>query len=66
MVESSEIVHDGGMRALKIREHSEQEFTALNNGLRSSDAFTVRWCQILLASKEGRKNAPADRVGTEV
>jgi transposase len=54
VVEFSEILHYGDMKALKVRELSQEEVTALNRGLRSSDAFRVRRSQILLASKEGK------------
>ena len=54
MVEFFEIVHDGGMKALKVRELSPEDITALNRGLRSSEAFTVRRSQILLSSREGK------------
>ena len=47
-------VHDGGMRALKVRELDQKEIIAFDKGLRSSDAFTVRRSQILLASREGK------------
>ena len=40
------------MKALKVRELSQEELIALNSGLRSSDAFTVRRSQILLAIRE--------------
>ena len=43
------------MRALKVKELNEEEILALNKGLRSPDAFTVRRSQILLASNEGKK-----------
>jgi len=54
VVEFSEIVHHRDMKALKVRELSQEEQLALNRNLRSSDAFTVRRSQILLASVEGK------------
>ncbi len=42
------------MRALKVRELNEEEVITLKRSLRSSDAFTVRRSQILLASREGK------------
>jgi Winged helix-turn helix len=44
--------------SLYIRHLTEDERTAHEAGLRSSDAFTVRPCQILLASAE--KHTPAE------
>lgn len=41
------------MRALRVREFTKEERRALETGLRSSKAFTVRRCQILLASARG-------------
>ena len=44
----------GGMRPpIFVRELTEQERGRLEAGLRSSDAFVVRRCQILLASARG-------------
>ncbi len=63
MVELSEIVHDGGMRVLKVRELSPEDITALNRGLRSSDAFTVRRSQIFLSSREGKT---PQQIGSEL
>jgi transposase len=40
---------------LYIRHVTDEECTALEAGLRSRDAFTVRRCQILFASTEGQK-----------
>jgi transposase len=40
---------------LYIRSLSDPERTALQQGLRSKDAFTLRRCQILLASAKGTK-----------
>jgi hypothetical protein len=40
---------------LHIRHVTDEERAALEAGLRSSDAFTVRRCQILLASAERQK-----------
>jgi transposase len=42
------------MRPLYVRELTEEELQALRGGLRSSSAFTVRRCQILLTSAEER------------
>jgi transposase len=38
-----------------VREFSEKEREALEAGLRSSDAFVLRRCQILLASSRGER-----------
>jgi hypothetical protein len=38
-----------------VRPLSDAERVALKAGLRSSDAFTLRRSQILLASQEGKK-----------
>ena len=59
----SEIVHHEGMKALKVRDLSEEEVEALRRGLRSPDAFTVRRNQILLGSKEGETSK---QVGAEL
>lgn len=40
---------------LYVRSLNETERTALQQGLRSKDAFTLRRCQILLASAKGTK-----------
>lgn len=40
-----------------VRAFSEEERAAIEAGLRASDAFTLRRCQILLASSQG-KTAP--------
>lgn len=42
------------MRALFVREVSSEEKKALQKGLHSTEAFTVRRCQILLSSAEGK------------
>ena len=42
---------------LSIRPFTDEERAALEAGLRSHEAFTVRRCQILLASAEARKPA---------
>lgn len=39
-----------------VREFSEKEREALEAGLRSSDAFVLRRCQILLASSRGARS----------
>ena len=44
----------GGMKAIKIRELTKKEKLELKDGLRSSEAFTVRRCQILLSSEQGQ------------
>jgi transposase len=41
------------MKAVMIRELNQAELVTLKQGLRSSDAFTLRRCQILLASNQG-------------
>jgi DNA-binding NarL/FixJ family response regulator len=38
-----------------VRELSKEEREALQVGLRSSDAFVLRRCQILLASSKGER-----------
>ena len=48
---------------LKVRPLSEAERARLRQGLRSADAFTVRRCQILLASARGEH---ARRIGQQV
>lgn len=45
----------GSMKAIYVREFTEEERAALQQGLRSGSAFTVRRCQILLGSAAGRK-----------
>ena len=42
------------MRPIYVRELTEQEGRTLEQGLRSSSAFTVRRCQILLSSAAGK------------
>lgn len=42
---------------LFVRPLSEEELVALHRGLRSEDAFTLRRCQILLASARGQRPA---------
>jgi transposase len=42
---------------LFVRPLSESERVALRAGLRSPDAFTLRRCQVLLASDQGRRPA---------
>lgn len=44
----------GGMKALQIRKITNEEKKELENGLRTSDAFTVRRCQILLSNEKGQ------------
>ena len=49
---------------LSVQPLSDAERVALRAGLRSPDAFTLRRCQILLASSEGLRPAQiADRFG---
>jgi transposase len=43
------------MKALYVRELSEEEKEALEKGLQSRTAFTVRRCQIVLNSRRGMK-----------
>ena len=43
------------MKALYVRELTQEEKQGLENGLRSSSAFTVRRCQMLLSSAKGLK-----------
>jgi transposase len=45
------------MKALYVRELSEEERQVLKKGLRSSSGFTVRRCQILLISAEEKCKA---------
>jgi transposase len=47
------------MRPIFVRKLTEEERQALRAGLRSSSAFTVRRCQILLASAEEHLRARA-------
>lgn len=42
------------MRPIYVRELTEAERRTLEKGLRSSSAFTIRRCQILLSSAEGK------------
>ena len=42
------------MRAVVVRDLTQEELVALKQGLRSSDAFTLRRSQILLASNQGQ------------
>src|SRR5215203_2491997 len=52
------------MRALRVRELTSDERDALQAGLRSSQGFTVRRCQIILASARGlRASQIAELVG---
>ncbi len=48
-----------------VRTLSKEERKALEDGLRSSDAFVLRRCQILLASARGEHPPPriADNLG---
>ena len=49
---------DGMKPPLFVRDLSDAERTALRNGLRSPEAFTLRRSQILLASADGQRPAP--------
>jgi hypothetical protein len=51
------------MRPIYVGELTEQERRALEKGLRSSFAFTVRRCQILLSSAAGKT---ANKIGAEL
>ena len=44
----------GGMKAIETRKLTAKENQELEDGLRSSEAFTVRRCQILLSSEQGQ------------
>jgi transposase len=55
------MVFDRRMKALQVRELTSEEYEALQTGLRSPSAFTVRRCQILLMSDEGLKAAEIGR-----
>ena len=44
----------GGMKAIKIRKLTTKEEQELTEGLSSSEAFTMRRCQILLSSEQGQ------------
>jgi len=46
-----------------VREITDEERRALTAGLRSSDAFVLRRCQILLASADGKR---ASRIAAEL
>lgn len=45
------------MRPIYVRELTQEEHGALQKGLRSSSAFTVRRCQIILSSGQGRTSS---------
>ena len=45
---------DGMPKRLMLRPLTDAELTAIRAGLRASDAFVLRRCQILLASRDGR------------
>jgi biotin operon repressor len=47
--------HVGIMRPIYVGKLSEKESKALEKGLKSSSAFTVRRCQILLKSAKGER-----------
>jgi transposase len=54
----------GRMKPLFVRPLTDPERATLRAGLRSPDAFTLRRCQILLASADGLRPAPiAERLG---
>ncbi len=40
-------------KRLLLRPLTDEELTAIRAGLRASDAFVLRRCQILLASRDG-------------
>ena len=44
-------------RPIYVRPFTDDERQALQTGLRSADAFTLRRCQILLASAQGKRAA---------
>src|SRR3954451_2432070 len=48
------------MKPLYVRPLTDPERAALRAGLRSPDAFTLRRCQILLASADGLRPAQID------
>lgn len=48
------MVFDGSMKAKYVRELTTEEYQTIKAGLRSSSAFTVRRCQILLLSADER------------
>ena len=43
-----------GMRPIHVRELTQEEHQALRKGLHASSAFTVRRCQILISSAQGK------------
>jgi transposase len=45
------------MRPIHVRELTREEQGTLQKGLRSSSAFTVRRCQIILSSAQGRTSS---------
>ncbi len=47
------VILQGMRRPIYVRPLSDAERETLEAGLRSSDAFTLRRCQILLASERG-------------
>ena len=51
------------MKPIYVRELTEQERRTLEQGLRSSSAFTVRRCQVLLSSAAGKT---ANRIAVEL
>src|SRR4051812_34286411 len=54
----------GRMKPLFVRPLTDDERAALRAGLRSPDAFTLRRCQVLLASADGLRPAQvAERYG---
>lgn len=46
------MLFNGSMKALYVRELTPEEYQTIKAGLRSSSAFTVRRCQILLMSAD--------------
>lgn len=51
------------MRSIYVRAVTDEEWRVLEKGLRSSSAFTVRRCQILLSSAKGKR---ANQIGAEL
>lgn len=51
------------MRPIYVRELTEQERRTLEQGMRSSSAFTIRRCQMLLSSAAGKR---ANQIGVEL
>jgi transposase len=47
-----QMVFDGGMKALRVRDITPEERQIIEQGLKSASAFTVRRCHILLMSAD--------------